>query len=87
VIFIHNTRGCQGRAIFARSSQAKPKTLYIHYAYILVFPVCFMTDRLPSGEDRVWDRVPRFYVFYDLPKLEDRLSKSYDISMVVPLRR
>ncbi len=25
-------------------------------------PGLFMTDRLPSGEDRVWDRVPRFYV-------------------------
>jgi len=27
---------------------------------ILLSPVCFLTDRLPSGEDRVWDRVPRF---------------------------
>ncbi len=38
----------------------EPKTLYIHYIYILLPTVCLITDRLPFSEDRVWDRVPRF---------------------------
>jgi hypothetical protein len=64
LIFDTTPRGCQGRAFFARSSKAKPKILDIHCVYILVFPVSHITDRPPSGEDRAWDSVPRFCVFF-----------------------